>query len=200
MANEHSESVHSLSPKIFFKNHKEGKEKFTEVGMGIQYKIGKEKGLNFRISTTSNLDYGNELSLQDMELSWKMCKSPSFQIIPFIGTSSFSHIMEKNENVTIYSHKSNAEFGFGFKWKPSRRFQPSIKIGVLKDLYNTLTYFEKMGFSGASYSNPWGGKFTIAAESQFENNNSFDLSAYYYESSHKCYRGCGSELTFNWRF
>lgn len=188
---------HTLTPKIFYKCHKEGDCSFSDIGMGFEYQVKNPKGFNFKIFRYTNL---NSFSGVETEIAWKFGGPKTLEFFPYVESTHLTFKIEDASKKEIYCNKSSTGFGVGMKFNSEGMVQPYFQLGALKDLSNSLTQIEDEYFQGHTYSNPWGAKAKLGMELLLENKNSFAVEGYYGRSIDTCYEKYGADISFKWRF
>ncbi len=200
MAAEEKAHRHCISPKGFYRTHKEENYKYKTSGIGVEYTFYQPQGLNIRLSGLSNLKNENVLVEMENTLFFRFPISKSHNLYPILSSKTSSHKMETIDDKCTFIHKSTGFMGMGWEAIISPLFQIRLEGSLFRDLHNALMVQEDDSFWGKSYSNPHGGRLGLGLTVDLKDHILIELQSYYSKTFKKCYKESGAEVSFKWAF
>ena len=192
---------HTLQPKIFYRHHKEGKDKYSLSGFGLQYQFDPGVGFTYKLCSVTNFSKGKPFFHGSTTFGWKFDPIGDWQLFSNIQSDIITHAMRvENEDHFLNAYKTQLFLGVGVQYAKWSVFQPYVEIGPMKDTSNSLVAHHEDHFSGRNYYNPWAGKVRLGVECKMENGNSFFIESFYAHSEKHCYLTCGLEISVKWSF
>lgn len=192
-------ATHTYSPKVFFRNHVENGYKYKTSGLGLQYSLIREEGLNVRISTLVN--FRDDLFIEsEQTLLFSHPVTDSHFLLPFVSARTSNHRFKQMEEGNLYVAKSIAFCGIGWKMALNHKFTFQPELSLFRDLSNVMSMVDGSAFYGVSYSNPTGLKGKMGVQLHRDEKRFLNLEVYYARTFQECYKECGAELSLNWGF
>lgn len=191
---------HRFSSNIFYRTHTEKEYDYNTGGLGIQYKLYKEEGINAEIAILRNLT--DEYSLNEIEVTLKFRHILNINHIfyPSLSLKGFSHKIDEEDGKKMYNLQAIGFLGYGWEWKISDMFLSQTDISFFKDSHNSVFCRTEKEYWGFIFRNPIGIRLKIGTKMHLQKNRFVKMNAYFSKTLKKCYREFGTELSFNWEF
>lgn len=199
-AQEENSHKHFFSPKAFYRAHTEKNYQYKTSGLGVEYRFYKTKGLNIKLSGLTNFKYNNVLVETDTTLFFCFPINEYHTLYPILSMRHSSHKIEKVHERCVFINLSTGFVGLGCGRQVSPVFQFRVEGFLFRDLRNALVVTQNSHFWGHSYSNPTGARLKVGLTAQCKEEFFLDIDGHYGRTFEKCYKECGTEISFKWGF
>jgi hypothetical protein len=195
-----SEYSHSFSSKSFYRKHAENNYNYEAWGVGFEYLISKEEGINFRTSVITNPTYQTALVEFENEIFYRKPVAPDHYLYPIFSSKNSSHQIGFSPTNDIFINKKTLFLGMGWHYYFENDFEIKAEIQGFRDIHNIALGQKENEFLGQSYSNPWGARFRLDFISKLNKRTYLDVKGYYARTFGNCYSEIGAEISFKWSF
>lgn len=192
---------HCFAPKAFYRHHNEIGYKYDTVGIGLQYHLKRDEGVNVKLSVITNPQEKNVLTESENTLLYKINMEKEWNLYPIFSHRSTTHHVPAGMYPSRYIHKKTFYAGIGAETFLFSNWQGRIELQGFRDLYNATFINDAAKYWGTLYSNPYGARAKVGLSTFWANNKAFmEVDAYYGKTFRKCYEEVGCELAINWAF
>lgn len=193
-------TLHSYSPKAFYRHHSETNYNYDLYGFGGQYELQREKGFNVRIFFGSNMKSAALYTETETKISYIKPLPEGTKLAPFFSTRNTNHLVDKIDDGNHFIMKSVCNLGLGIKLPFTENVELEPEISIFQDVVNLATYVKSKEIIGMSYDNPAGMRGKLSAQFSYDPFKSIKAEGYYLTSFDNIYKEIGAELTAIWRF
>lgn len=191
---------HNFTPRIFFKNHKEGGYNYNMFGLTVGYHYKKNEGINFKASVSTNLDGAKPYVEEDISFSYAMTGTSYLSFAPYLASKNATHQIKKVDEFKYIVTKGSLYMGVGLKPETINNLETEIKIGLSRDLYNILLHSSDEKFIGRKFSNPFGFICEISLAYKMVDQFTLAVDGLFARGFKNEFRSFGGGLTANWKF
>jgi len=191
---------HSLSSKVFYRNHKEKEYQYKAIGVGVEYYLYNVKGINIKSARLINIKNSKMLIESEHALFFRFPIDRYKSFYPLTSIRSCFHSSQDSGDENKFINKGSAYIGTGYEIQVVNNVLVKVEGSLFKDFYNFISIHNGDDVSRKFYCSPIGGKTRVLVSINKIDNIFVELDGYYARTFKKCSREYGNTLSFRFSF